>query len=81
MTGGVLLAVFLVVAGLVLSFGREAIAHTFNTGYDRGAKGFPRDSDGYVPESVGDLNGYDVYGDGWTELGWTFWYVYVAEPY
>lgn len=78
----VVLAVFLIVTGLTLGLAREAIAYTFNTGYDRGAVGFPRDSDGRVPEATGRLNGggapssrdRHVYGQ-------TSWWVYVAEPY
>lgn len=53
----VALAVFLIVAGLTLGLAREAIAYTFDTGYDRGAYNFPRDSNGLVPESEGRLNG------------------------
>lgn len=78
----VVLAVLLIVAGLTLGLAREAIAYTFNTNSDTGARGFPRDSDGYVPEALGSLNGggppssrsYHVYGQ-------TSWWVYVAEPY
>lgn len=75
----IVLAVLLIGMGLTLGLAREAIAYTFDTGYDRGARGFARDGDGYVPESVGDLNGYDYSGR--VTLGWTSWYVYVAEPY
>lgn len=67
------LAVLLLSAGLTLGFAREVIAYTFDTGYDTGARNFPRDSDGSVPESKGDLNGY-VYNDGWTVYGLTTWY-------
>lgn len=34
----VVLAVLLIVAGLTLGLAREAIAYTFNTGYDRARK-------------------------------------------
>lgn len=76
----ILLAVLLIGTGLVLGLAREAIAYTFDTRTDTGARGAPRDSDGTVPESVGDLNGY-TYGDGWIEYGRTNWWVYTAEPY
>jgi hypothetical protein len=53
----VVLAVFLIFVGLTLGLAREAIAYTFDTGYDRGAKGFLRDSDGYVPEEQRGVHG------------------------
>ena len=66
----IILAVLLIVASLTLSLAREAIAYTFDTGYDFRACCFPRDTDGHVPESTGGLNGggapstrtYHVYG-------------------
>lgn len=78
----VVLAVFFIVAGLTLGLAREAIAYTFDTSYDTGARGFPRDGDGNVPEAEGRLNGdgppssrtYHIYGK-------TFWMLYIAEPY
>lgn len=51
------LATFLICAGLVLGPVREVIAYTFDTGFDRRAYDFPRDSDGQVGESTGNLNG------------------------
>ncbi len=51
------LAAFLICAGLVLGPIREAIAYTFDTDFDRRAYNFPRDSDGRVSESTGNLNG------------------------
>ena len=68
------LALLLLSAGLTLGLAREAISYTFDTGYDRGARNFYRDSDGYVPETKGDLNGY-VYNDGWTVYGYTTPYI------
>lgn len=53
----VALAVFLIVVGVTLGLAREAIAdYTFGPNQDTGARGFPRDSNGYVPERVGRLN-------------------------
>ncbi len=72
------LAVLLIGAGLTLGLASASIAYTFDTGYDRGARGFPRDSNGYVPESTGDLNA--TYDD-WIVLGETNWWVYTAETY
>lgn len=65
-----MLAALLIVAGLALGPAREALAYNFSTGYDTGARNFPRDYDGFVPESPGRLNSpappptrkYHVYG-------------------
>lgn len=77
------LAVLLLSAGLTLSLARGAIAqalttYTFSCKASICGTGFPRDSDGSVPESVGDLNGY-IYGDDWTVYGSTSWYSVYPE--
>lgn len=53
----VALAVFLIVVGVTLGLAREAIAdYTFGSNQDTGSRGFPRDSNGFVPERSGRLN-------------------------